>query len=62
MLGKNISVVRRIGNSLGLIVPIEILRSLNAQRGDEVLFYQLPNGDLAVRKMPPSVKEKIIAF
>jgi len=36
--------LRKIGNSVGLVLPKEILSSLNAQEGDEISVTQTSNG------------------
>lgn len=33
-----ISKIHRIGTSLGIVIPVEILRAYNWQRGDFVIF------------------------
>lgn len=46
-----ISKVLKIGNSLGLVVPIEILRAHKIERGDTVVFGFAGNGQIFFRKI-----------
>jgi putative addiction module antidote len=36
--------VRKFGNSLGVILPREVLRRLNAAEGDRLLLVETPDG------------------
>ncbi|MHA7872104.1 MAG: AbrB/MazE/SpoVT family DNA-binding domain-containing protein [Hyphococcus sp.] len=36
--------LRKIGNSVGVVLPKEMLASLNAKEGDEISVTQTPNG------------------
>jgi len=36
--------IRRIGNSLGVVLPREVLARLRAGEGDEVFFTESPDG------------------
>lgn len=38
--------IRKVGNSLGAILPSEILQKLNLQEGDTVLVTETPDGVL----------------
>ena len=39
-----ITKVSRFGNSLGVIIPIELLRGLEIQRGDSLVFTPISSG------------------
>lgn len=41
----------KIGNSHGLVVPIEILRALKIERGDFVIYGFQPDGSVCFRKV-----------
>ena len=36
--------IRRIGNSLGTILPKEVLQKLNVSEGDSIFLIETPNG------------------
>lgn len=44
--------VQKVGHSLAIIVPIELARSIQIQRGDAVIFGRIDDNTLAFRKMP----------
>ncbi len=43
----------KVGNSTGIIVPKEVLTRLRASLGDELHFYEKPNGEFAIGKYDP---------
>ncbi|WP_028777744.1 AbrB/MazE/SpoVT family DNA-binding domain-containing protein [Shimazuella kribbensis] len=43
--------VTKIGNSLGVTLPAEILKHLHVKQGDEVIFY-LEEGKVSFKKRP----------
>lgn len=50
------TVIRKIGNSEGVILPKELLNKLNLQAGDNVLVVQEGN-ELRLRRVEDSVEE-----
>ena len=50
------TVIRRIGNSEGVILPKELLTKLNLQAGDNVLVVQEGN-ELRLRRVEDSAEE-----
>lgn len=51
MSKRNTTVVRKIGGSLGIIIPIEILRAHGLQRGDEVEILHGTSGIIHLSKI-----------
>ena len=41
----------RVGSSLGVIVPVNILRGMNWQRGDVLVFSPMDNDVLALKRL-----------
>lgn len=55
------SKIRRIGNSLGLTLPLEILRALDLDDGDEVCLRQA--GDqLIIERFDPDLLEQMETY
>lgn len=52
--------VRRIGNSLGVVLPKEVLAKLRAGEGDELSVSETPDG-VALRPYQDRVQEQIEA-
>ena len=50
--------ITQIGNSLGLILPREVLARLKLQKGDAVHITESPNG-LVVTPYDPSMEEQL---
>lgn len=44
----------KVGNSLAITVPVEILRGLKIQRGDRVVLAVYDENTFAVRRVPAS--------
>lgn len=51
--------VRRIGNSLGIVLPKEALNSLKVKEGDALYLTEAPQGALRVTPEQPGLKEKM---
>ncbi len=43
--------ITKVGTSLGVVLPAEILRGLNLFRGDHLIFRVLENDVIAIRKI-----------
>jgi len=54
--------VRRIGNSLGAILPTEVLRRLRVGEGDELFVVEDDEGVAAHAVRPPTSYEALEAF
>ena len=52
--------VRKIGNSLGVVLPKEVLAKLNAGEGDELTVSETPNG-VAMRREDSEFQDQIVA-
>lgn len=59
MISFQTSHVLKVGNSLGVIVPIEILRGLGIQRGDDVVFGVASGDVICIRKITDAEKLQI---
>ena len=53
--------VRKVGNSLGLTLPLEYARKLNLQDGDEVSLRLLGNS-LVIERFDPILLEQMDAY
>ena len=53
--------VRRIGNSLGIVLPKEALQSLKVQEGDVLYLTEAAEGSLNVTPEKPDFKAKMKA-
>jgi putative addiction module antidote len=51
--------VRKIGNSLGIVLPKEALQTLKVQEGATLYLTEAPNGSLAVTPERPGFEEKM---
>lgn len=51
--------IQKVGNSLCIIVPVDLARSVRFRRGDEVIFGQLDENTIAVRKVPDLFYQEI---
>lgn len=45
--------VTKIGNSLGVTLPQEVLKHLNIKQGDKIKFNLEENGNISVKKITP---------
>lgn len=51
--------VLKIGTSLGVVVPAEICRALNIQRGDYVVFGVYSESSVCIKKVSPDELRKM---
>jgi len=49
--------VRKIGNSMGIVLPKEALQALRVQEGDTLFLTEAPNSSLAITPERPGFKE-----
>jgi len=60
-VGGNMTVeakIRKIGNSLGIILPKEVLQQLNAGEGMSLYLTESPDGAVRVSRQDPDFAEK----
>ena len=53
--------IRKIGNSLGVILPKEVLANLGVQEGDEVQVSDLAAGSVHLRRVDDDFAEQVRA-
>ena len=53
--------VRKIGNSLGIVLPKEALQALKVQEGDVLYLTEAPECSLNMRPEKPGFKDKMAA-
>lgn len=58
---RNILKVTQVGNSLGVVLPREILADLNVERGDKLFFTRSPDGYRITRSDPEFERQMIKA-
>ena len=46
------SKIMRVGTSNAIVIPIEILRTLSMQRGDQVVFGVYEDDTIIIKKIP----------
>ena len=51
--------VRRIGNSLGVVLPKEVLSRLNVQDGDKVFLTEAPDGSYRISPYDPEFEKQM---
>jgi putative addiction module antidote len=51
--------VRKIGNSLGLVLPKEVVSRLRAGEGDEVFLLEGPNNSYRLTPFDPAFQQKM---
>ena len=51
--------VRKIGNSLGILLPKEAAQTLRVKEGDTLYLTEAPNGSLGITPERPGFKEKM---
>lgn len=44
--------IRKVGNSLAIIIPVPVLKGHKMKRGDTVIFGHIDDSTFAVRKVP----------
>ena len=56
MLGMK---VRKVGNSLGVVLPKEVLSRLNVQDGDKVFLTEAPDGSYRITPYDPEFEKQL---
>jgi putative addiction module antidote len=51
--------VRKVGNSLGVVLPKEVLSRLNVQEGDKVFLTEAPDGSYRITPYDPEFEKQI---
>jgi putative addiction module antidote len=51
--------VRKIGNSLGVVLPKEVVRRLRADEGDRLFLVEEPNGAYQLTPYDPAFAKKM---
>lgn len=51
--------VRKIGNSLGLVLPKEVVSRLRANEGDEVFLLEGPNNTYRLTPFDPAFQQRM---
>jgi putative addiction module antidote len=51
--------VRKFGNSLGVILPKEVLQRLNATEGDRLLLIETPDGTYQLTPWDPEFNDQM---
>jgi len=54
--------LRKVGNSVGVVLPKEALARLNADAGDSVFLTDTPDGGLRVTSQSPEFARKMKVF
>ena len=54
--------LRKVGNSVGVVLPKEALARLNAAEGDSVFLTESPGGGLRVTAQSPEFAKKMKVF
>jgi putative addiction module antidote len=60
--GNNITVelkIRKFGNSLGVILPKEVLTRLNSSEGEKLFLIEAPGGDYRLTAYDPAFEKKM---
>lgn len=53
--------IRRIGNSLGVVLPKEMLQRLRVAEGDRIFFTSAPDGSIRVTPYDPEFERQMEA-
>lgn len=56
----NRSEIRKVGNSLGILLPLKLLRAIQTERGDQVIITVSGPDTLTITKVPLEFKERMI--
>lgn len=56
----NRSTIRRVGNSLAVLLPANLLRRMKLERGDQVVIGIMGDDTLTLTKVPYEFKERMI--
>lgn len=59
MINVQITKVIRVGNSLSVVIPVNILRELGIKRGDQIVFAIAEGDVICMRKISDAEKLKI---
>jgi putative addiction module antidote len=51
--------IRKIGNSLGVVLPKEAVNRLRADEGDRLFLIEAPNGTYALTPYDPAFEKKM---
>ncbi|RAI59496.1 AbrB/MazE/SpoVT family DNA-binding domain-containing protein [Roseicella frigidaeris] len=51
--------LRAIGNSVGLVLPKELLGRLRVDEGDSLQVVETPDGSLLLRRHEPEIEEQL---
>ena len=51
--------VRKFGNSLGVVIPKEVVNRLQAQEGDRIFLVEAPDGGYRLTPYDPAFEEKM---
>jgi putative addiction module antidote len=51
--------IRKVGNSLGVVLPKEVLSRLNVQDGDKVFLTEAPDGSYRITSYDPEFKKQL---
>lgn len=51
--------VRKVGNSLGVVLPKEVLSRLNVQDGDKVFLTEAPDGSYRITPYDPEFGKQL---
>jgi putative addiction module antidote len=51
--------LRKVGNSLGLVLPKEVLGHLRAREGEDLFLVEGPNNSYRLTAFDPSFREKM---
>ncbi|MDH5426591.1 MAG: AbrB/MazE/SpoVT family DNA-binding domain-containing protein [Nitrospirota bacterium] len=51
--------VRKVGNSLGVVLPKEVLSRLNVQDGDKVFLTEAPDGSYRITPYDPEFEQQL---
>lgn len=51
--------VRKFGNSLGIVLPKEVINRLHTKDGEPLFLIEAPNGGYQMTSSAPTTKEKL---
>ena len=51
--------VRKVGNSLGVVLPKEVVSRLNVQDGDKVFLTEAPDGSYRITPYDPEFEKQL---
>jgi len=53
--------IRKVGNSLGMVMPKDVVAKLNVKDGDSVFLTEAPDGSLRITPYDPAFEEQMDA-